>query len=402
MKLRAVLILCNVALVANGQDFLDDLDQALTFSALNENFRARLSGTLDLEYYNFSQPPPALINSTRDNLFNPRLTLFLDAQYREQFYFFAQSRFDRGFDPSDEGAEVRLDEYALRVTPWPDGRLTLQAGKFATVVGNFAARHLSWDNPFVNAPVVYENVTAIEDSTGEVTRDLHHALFDDKYEFIPVVWGPSYASGFSAAGRVAQFEYAAEIKNASLSSRPEEWDLTARGFADPTFSGRVGFHPNEMWRFGLSASDGAYLRAEAERFLPRGRDIDDYREKVFAQDVSFAWRHLQLWAEFYEARFEVPRLGDGDTFAWYVEAKYKFMPQLFAALRWNQQFFGRFDETRFGAAPRLGDDVWRTDAALAYRFTAHTQLKVQYSFQKETSGARDDNHLFASQFTVRF
>ena len=44
----------------------------------------------------------------------------------------------------------------------------------------------------------------------------------------------------------------------------------------------------------------------------------------------------------------------------------------------------------------------RIDAALAYRFTAHTQLKLQYSWQKETSGQLDDNHLVAGQFTVRF
>src|SRR5438067_12889121 len=99
-------------------DFLDRLDNALTFSAFQDNFRARLSGTIDLEVYHFEQPAPGLINSTSDSLFNPRLTLFLDAQAGSQVYFFAQARLDRGFDPSDHGAQVRLDEYALRITPW--------------------------------------------------------------------------------------------------------------------------------------------------------------------------------------------------------------------------------------------------------------------------------------------
>src|SRR6266567_1025556 len=87
------------------------------------------------------------LDSKIDNLFNPRLTLFLDAQYGSQIYFFAQSRLDRGFDPSDRGAQVRLDEYALRITPWDDGRFALQIGKFATVIGNWVPRHLSWENP---------------------------------------------------------------------------------------------------------------------------------------------------------------------------------------------------------------------------------------------------------------
>src|SRR5580693_10115229 len=144
-------------------DFFDRLDNALTVTALGDSLRARVSGTIDLEAYNFEQRAPALIDSKSDDLFNPRLTLFLDVQIGSRIYFFAQSRLDRGFDPSDHGAQVRLDEYALRVTPWEDGRLTVQIGKFATVVGNWVPRHLSWDNPFINAPLVYENVTAIQD-----------------------------------------------------------------------------------------------------------------------------------------------------------------------------------------------------------------------------------------------
>src|SRR5919204_2382146 len=133
-----ILSLCFFACTACAfdiDDVLDRLDSTLTLSAFRDNFRARLSGTLDLEFYNFQRPAPGLIDSDIDNLFNPRLTLFVDAQLGSQFYFFAQARLDRGFDPSYHGAEVRLDEYALRFTPWQDGRFTFQVGKFATVVG---------------------------------------------------------------------------------------------------------------------------------------------------------------------------------------------------------------------------------------------------------------------------
>src|SRR6266545_4739857 len=204
MKLR-VLSLCVFACTACAfdiDDFFDRLDTALTLSAFQDNLRVRLSGTLDLEIYHFEQPAPGLIDSDIDTLFNPRLTLFLDAQVGSHIYFFSQSRLDRGFDPSDNGAQVRLDEYALRVTPWDDGRLTVQTGKFATVVGNWVPRHLSWENPFINAPLVYENVTAIRDKSAP------YSLFDfvygpyyyQKYAFNPVIWGPSYASGISVSG----------------------------------------------------------------------------------------------------------------------------------------------------------------------------------------------------------
>jgi hypothetical protein len=384
-------------------DFFDRLDNSLTLSLFQDNLRVRLSGTLDLEFYNFEQPAPGLIDSTADNLFNPRLTLFLDAQLGSQTYFFAQTRVDRGFDPTDFGANIRLDEYAVRITPWQDGRFSLQVGKFATVVGNWVPRHLSWDNPFISAPLVYENVTAIRDKYAPYSPlyFVYGPYYYAKYSFNPVIWGPSYASGISVSGKLGQFDYAIEMKNASLSSRPESWLITENGFENPTFSGRIGFRPNEAWNFGFSASEGPYFRREAEPTLPPGRDIDDYREFVLGQDASFAWHHLQVWAEFYEARFEVPRVGNADTFACYIEAKYKFTPQFFGALRWNQQLFGTVSDG-YGHNIHWSEDLGRIDVAVTYRFTPHTQLKLQYDFQHQTTGPGDNNHLFAAQFTVRF
>ena len=405
MKLSA-LSLCVFAYTACAfdiDDYFDRLDTALTISAFQDNLRVRLSGMLDLEIYNFEQPAPGLIDSEIDTLFNPRLTLFLDAQFGSHVYFFSQSRLDRGFDPSDNGAQVRLDEYALRVTPWNDGRLTVQIGKFATVVGNWVPRHLSWENPFINAPIVYENMTAIRDKSApfSVFDFVYGPYYYQKYAFNPVIWGPSYASGISVSGRLDRFDYAVEMKNASLSSRPESWNVTENGFENPTFSGRLGFRPNEAWNFGLSASEGPYFREEAEPTLPPGRDIGDYREFVVGQDASFAWRHLQVWVEFYEARFQVPRVGNADTFAYYIEAKYKFTPQLFGAIRWNQQLFGDVSNPLDGSI-RWSQDLARIDLAVGYRFTSHTQLKFQYSYQHETTGPGSDNHLIAAQLTTRF
>jgi predicted porin len=142
------------------------------------------------------------------------------------------------------------------------------------------------------------------------------------------------------------------------------------------------------------------LRPEAQPLLPRGSDIGEFDQIVVGQDISFAWRHLQLWAEVYAARFEVPRVGDADTIAFYLEAKYKFTPAFFAALRWNQQFFGDVPNG-YGRDVRWGKDVWRADAAAAYRFTAHTQLKVQYSLETAPYSS-DLGHMVAVQFTVRF
>jgi hypothetical protein len=401
-RLLALGILACAPTATRGEEFLDLVDQALTVSVLDDRVRLRLSGTLDLEYYHVDDPPLGLVDATARDLFNPRLSLFLDAQLGPQLYAFVQARLDRGFDPTEDDAEARLDEYALRFTPWEDARINFQIGKFSPAIGNWMTRHLSWDNPFVTAPVPYEHATAISDiEVPLVTGDFDHPTTPDTvYEYLPLVWGAAYTTGASVTGRVGRFEYAAEVKNAAPSSRPDSWDVTRVGFEHPTVSGRVGFRPDHRWNLGLSAMRGAYLRDDVEPDLPHGRDIGDYQQMMLAQDVSFATGHLQLWAECYQARFEVPRVGHADTVAYYIEAKYKFTPECFGALRWNQQFFSSVPDGA-GGRKDWGEDIWRADAAVGYRFTPHTQLKLQYSLEHQ-EGARGHTHAFAAQFTVRF
>lgn len=407
MKSARVICLFVAALIATSRlvadDFFDQVADLLTISAFHDNIRARISGLLDLEVFGIDQPPPGLIDTDQGFLVNPRLTIFLDAQLGSQIYFFAQARLDRGFDPSDNGAQVRLDEYALRLTPWNDGRFVFQVGKFATVVGNWVKRHHSWENPFINAPLPYENLTAASDILVPVSAQDFLSEFtpSERYEHNPVIWGPSYTSGFSVAGRLDKFDYAIEVKNAALASRPGSWSATPTNFDYPSLNGRAGWQPNESWNLGISAGSGSYLRAEAAPLLSPGRNRGDYRELLLGQDLSFAWRHLQMWAEVYEVRFQVPRVGNADTVVYYLEGKYKFGLQLFGALRWNQQLFGTVPDGD-GNNLAFGHDLWRIDAALGYRFTAHTQLKLQYSLQNQTFNSGELGHMFAAQFTARF
>lgn len=394
-----------------AEEFFDRVEDALTLSARDDQVRARISGLLELEGHAFSHPVPGVIDSKSHALFSPRLTLFFDGQIGSAVYLFAQARADRGFDPGDRDLEVRLDEYALRLTPVRGGRASVQVGKFATIVGNWVARHAGWTNAFITAPLPYEHLTGMWDA--EAIRS-SNTLFQwshvrpglpasvtarEKMLRIPIVWGPSYALGAAVSGEFGKVQYDVEVKNTSLSSRPEAWSHVDR-WAHPTVSGRLGFRPNETWNLGVSASGGSYLLPTAASTLAARTGHNDYRQLVLGHDVAFAWRHLQVWAEVFASRFEIPTVGDADTIAYYVEAKYRFAPQLAGAVRWNQQLFANFPDR--GRETRWGHNVWRLDVAPSYRFTAHVQLKLQYSLQHGDTGARDYGHSTALQLAVRF
>ncbi len=403
------LAFCTAAWAVDDDDWLDRLDAALTAATDNGDVRARLSGTAELEYYSFKQPAPGLIESSRDSLWNPRLVLFLDTQLGPELYAFVQGRVDRGFDPSSNRAEGRLDEYVLRYSPRGDYSLSFQLGKFATVVGNWVSRHQAWDNPFVTAPLPYENPTGIFDAAAAGSpamllswSHVRSAIgeYHNQYR-VPIIWGPSYATGAAVAGGLGKFEYAAEVKNASLSSRPQVWDVAQTQWQHPTFSTRFGFRPNAAWNMGFSASVGTYLQSSAETTVPPGHSLDDYREIVLGQDLSYAWHLWQFWAEAYEARFEVPLVGNADSLAYYLEAKYKFTPQFFGAVRWNQQIYGTISDG-LGGRLQWARAVRRLDIAGGYRFSAHSQLKIQVSLQDDGLGEKSYGTELAAQFVVKF
>jgi hypothetical protein len=222
----------------------------------------------------------------------------------------------------------------------------------------------------------------------------------EKYLRLPIVWGPSYAPGASLSGVVGKFNYALELKSASLSSRPEVWARVDDTWSHPTMSARLGYRPDQSWSFGFSVSEGSYLRPFASSTLAPGHGRGDYRELVLAHDVAFAWHRLQLWAEIYAARFAIPTVANADTLAYYVEAKYKLTPRLFGALRWNQQLFGSIAD--HGIDRRWARDTNRLEMAGGFRFTPHLQFKLQASVEHGESQARKYEPTLAGQFTVRF
>jgi len=414
----ARLVMMAVALGAaagarGGEEGFDRIAEALTVGSDDGRMRARLSGTLDLEGYAFSHPAPALLDATGETLFNPRWSLFLDAQAGRSVYAFAQMRVDRGFDPGPRPLRGRLDEYALRVTPWEDGRLSVQAGKFGTIVGNWVPRHGSWENPFVTAPLAYEQLTGIwdngaPDSLSELLdwahvspRSPHGGRVFDKPLRLPLLWGPSYTTGLAVSGQWGRFTYAAELKDASLSSRPRAWDRGEFEFRHPTASVRLGYRPNAMWNLGVSASGGSYMRTDIPVSLAPGKGRSDHRQYVVAQDVSFAWHHVQVWAEVFAGRFELPGIGDAELVSYYVEAKYKFTPRFFAAVRWNEQIYGKIADGA-GTRVRWGANTRRLDVGPGFRFTPHVQLKIQYSLQHDEVAERAWTQWVAGQLVVRF
>jgi hypothetical protein len=393
-------------------DLLDDLDRRL--AVRHGWLRLDVSGEAILAGWLGDGHPTGLIFGDDDDVASPRLTLLLDAHLGRRVYGFVRTSVDRGFDPLEEpDGDVRADEYALRWTPFEAPWLHVQAGKFATVIGGWVPRHTVWENAFVSAPLPYEYVTVVGDASAAPTVETLVARrdqVDEKRLWVPMVWGPVYASGVAAFGRVDWIDYAVEVKNAAPSSRPEVWALTSRPFSEPTVGGRVGVRPGPAWNLGISGAVGPYLRKRATATLG-GRDPGDFLQSLVGADASFAVRRLELWAEILASRFDVPiacrrcagepARVDVDTLAYYLEGRYEVAAGWFVALRAGQQLFGRVREAD-GERHDVDRDAWRSDVAAVYRPTRQLQVKVQYGYVDQTGEQTQGPQVVAMQLGLRF
>ena len=408
--MRTVALVAALVLVAARSawaelETLDRLDRALSLELAGGLVRSELSGLFDLEGYLVDERPSGLVFGGDDEFMNPRLSLFLDTHVGSHLYSLVQLRVDRGFDPrsADAGA-TRFDEYFVRWTPFDRPWVHLQVGKFATVVGNWVARHDSWQNPFVVAPLPYENVTIVSDDSAPADAQAFLArrdVPDKKPQWLPVLWGPNYTTGLALFGKVAALEYGFEVKNAAISSRPRAWDGRARAFEDPSFGGRLGWRPDPAFVLGASAHRGPFLLEKAESTLGAGQDVGEFEQTTIGVDAAYAWRRLQVWSEVFLSRFEVPNVDDADTAAYYVEARYRLTPTIFPAVRWNQQLFGDVADGQ-GGERSWDRDAWRIETALTWRFDPHVQVKVEYAYFRQRGDLQQGEQLVAGQLTLKF
>ena len=358
---------------------------AAEFSAKDWHFSGSLENTLWS-----SDGIPAGFLEFDDSVFSaPRLSVNFDYQPDPRFYFHTTIRADRGFDPGTEpDGELRIDRLLLRYRPFGDNTLNIQAGKSATVIGNWVPNHGYYDDPFLLAPLPYSAIVgistnspdghspqAIENRANSTIPTLHLT----KQSWSSIVWGPSYTNGFSVFGNKDKFNYAFEIKNAFLGSAPSQWDLGFDDLDEPTFSGRVGYQANAALTVGLSASQGSYLNADTLANFDR----NDFKQTLIAADLRWAHRNWIVSAEAFFATYDSLD-EDLQSFSYYLQARYKVAPGVWLAGRFGQTLSNEVSVPSGGTAP-WSPDLLRAEIALGWRITPELLLKTQYTYTEVTN-----------------
>ena len=396
--------------VAGGDALEEAIDQLKQFHCVaspDGGFRLNSDFWLTQDFMVFDQPPPPLVQSGQYQTYWPQLNGLLAMEFGQHLSFVALGQVYRGFDPQDQSLSANLSEYFTVIRPLDTDALVVKGGTFATCYGQWVNRHFSFQNPLINAPLMYEGMTTVSDGSAGLTATPGRGAFlgrknkaDNVPAWLPIVWGPSYTSGGQLGGTYQGFDYALELKNASLSSRPSEWQFWDKSFADPTLTGRVGWRPDAAWNLGVSGSGGSYLAADPK--TTAAVNAWDATQTVVGADVSWAHGPLELWSEFAWSRWRIPNLEPADATSYFIEGKWKFAQQLWLAGRWNQQLYGDYGTVAPGGTTSWSNDMWRIDACVGWKIDRFVQCKVQYSYLDQQNFQQASPNLFAVQLVVEF
>jgi opacity protein-like surface antigen len=280
-----------------------------------------------------------------------------------------------------------------------DGRLNVTLGKFATCFGNWVPRHGFWDDPFLMPPLPYDNLLAVSNRSARNPSAATIATrATRKRAWVPIIWGPVYATGVALSGSSAHWDYAIEVKNASLVSQPDDWNPSEENGSHPTVTGRVGYRPDAAWAVGLSASHGTYLRRDAEPTLPAGQHRDDFAHSILGADIRWSHHQFQILGEVLASRSHTTAAGDLDALGYYVEGRWKVNSTLFVAARWAQEWSDDFAPAGPGRIRGYTREIWRATAAAGFRLTENVLVKTEYSY----NGADAKENAFAVGIGLKF
>jgi hypothetical protein len=257
----------------------------------------------------------------------------------------AEGRMDNGAGPS-------LSAAYLRVRPFEDHAVDIQAGRIPPIFGAFGRRAYGVDNPLIGLPFVYQYLTSLR-------SDALPASADDLVAMKGMGWINTYPIGSAEwdAGLplVAADEWDTGVQVRWAGERVSvAVGVTQGSQCDPRVRddnsgkqllGRIELRPVLGLVLGASAAQGDYVDESAVAALPEASREASHVQQAFGADAEFSSGHWLLRAEGVLSRWFVPPVeaplvpSPLESWGLFVEARRKLRPGLYAAARFDHVGF---------------------------------------------------------------
>lgn len=149
---------------------------------------------------------------------------------------------------------------------------------------------------------------------------------------------------------------------------------------------------------------GPYMGAWLNPARPKGKTVNDYKQKLAMADFEWEMGHIELHAEGAHNFWETPTVGTVSVTGGYVEAKFTTSMGAFVAGRYDQLVFSEISNSTGERLP-WDNGVKRWEAGVGYRFSRDITGKLDYQ-RTELDHSADDTYpvsdLVSAQLSVGF
>jgi hypothetical protein len=298
-----------------------------------------------------------------------------------------------------------LKPYALyvRVRPWRNRPVDIQAGRIPPTFGAFARRNYGAGNPLIGYPLAYQYLTAVR-------PDALPSSNEDVLRMRARGWRPSYPIGSLAIAPgmplITAFRWDTGVQ---VRIGPESLSgsvaLTNGTASDPRtrdnnggkqIAGRVQWQPDAGLSLGGSVARGPYVSdaALATATLASG-DIRS-QQQALGIDAEYSRGYWLVRGEFVWNRWQVPTLSRSlDAASGFVEGRYKVSPGFFVASRIDHLGFSDLPSS---LAVRSWDaPVTRLETGMGYYLRRNFLAKGAYQHNWRDGGLVRSRGLIAIQ-----
>ena len=292
---------------------------------------------------------------------------------------------------------VRAYALYLRIRPWTDRALDIQAGRLPPTFGAFARRVYAADNPLIGYPLAYQYLTSLRaDSLPLNADDLlrmrargwlsNFAIGNtDPDNGVPLASAFRWDTGVQLHAAGSMLDATLSLTVGTLSNPRLTDDNSGRQVA-----GRVSAHPLTGLVLGLSAAQGPFLSSTAVRAAGGGGRDEMFTQTAWGADVEYSRDYYVVRAETIWSQWTLPAVSTPliDTplsaLAAYVEGRYKIRPGLYVAARADHL---GFSDVAGSSGPQSWDaPLTRVEIGAGYSLQRNLLLKIAVQHNARDGG----------------
>ena len=274
----------------------------------------------------------------------------------------------------------------VRVRPWADRAITIQAGRIPPVIGAFSRRAYGRDNPLIGLPLAYQYLTSLR-------PDAVPATVDDLIRMRARGWQPDFPVGSKVIGpgmplvSASRWSTGVEVRwQRDWFEAAGAWSLGPPGMpaavdftAGRQISGRAAIVLPAGATVGVSAAHGRWIDEDVLALVPADRR-DRSAQTTVGVDAEIGSGPWLLRAEWLRTSYALPwtdpPASPADVSAWsgFVEARRRLHARWQIAVRLDRLSFSSLTGST-GVTTGWDAPIERVETAVAFRVTRRLEVR---------------------------